>query len=128
MKSSAILAFFRLVRWPNLVFIALTQSLFYFCIVIPSFYQGLPYQENILKPDKFVLLCLSSVLIAAAGYIINDYFDLHIDRINKPEKVVVEKIIKRRWAIIWHWILSGLGILIGVWLSWKLRNVFIALS
>ncbi len=91
MKSDKILAFFRLVRWPNLVFIALTQSLFYFCIVIPSFYQGFPYHENILKPEHFVLLSLSSVLIAAAGYIINDYFDLNIDRINKPDKVVVEK-------------------------------------
>ena len=80
--------------------------------------------QNILQPHDFFLLSLSSVLIAAAGYIINDYFDLNIDRINKPEKIVVEKIIKRRWAIIWHWILSGMGILIGFYLSWKLRNIF----
>ena len=128
MKLYAVTAFFRLVRWPNLVFIALTQSLFYFCILIPSFYLGHPVQENILKLNDFVLLSLSSVLIAAAGYIINDYFDLNIDRINKPDKVVVEKIIKRRWAIIWHWVLSGLGILIGFYLSWKLRNIFIGPS
>ncbi len=128
MKLSAVTAFFRLVRWPNLLFIALTQSLFYFCILVPSFYQGNPIHENILKPDYFVLLSLSSVLIAAAGYIINDYFDLHIDRVNKPDKVVVEKIIKRRWAIIWHWVLSGLGIAIGFYLSWKLRNIFIGPS
>src|SRR5450755_3129811 len=104
MKINAVTAFFRLIRWPNLLFIALTQSLFYFCILIPSFYQGHPVLENILKPRYFALLSLSSILIAAAGYIINDYFDLHIDRINKPEKVEVEKIIKRRWAIIWHWV------------------------
>jgi 4-hydroxybenzoate polyprenyltransferase len=128
MKLTPLTAFFRLIRWPNLVFIAITQSLFYFCILVPSFYQGNPVRENILKPDDFILLSLSSVLIAAAGYIINDYFDLHIDRINKPEKVVVEKMIKRRWAIIWHWILSGLGILIGFYLSWKLRNIFIGPS
>jgi 4-hydroxybenzoate polyprenyltransferase len=128
MKVSAVKAFFRLVRWPNLLFIALTQSLFYFCILIPSFYQGNPVHENILRPKYFVLLSLSSVLIAAAGYIINDYFDLNIDRVNKPEKVVVEKIIKRRWAIIWHWVLSGFGIAIGFYLSWKLRNFFIGPS
>ena len=125
MKSSAVPAFFRLVRWPNLVFIALTQSLFYFCILLPSFYQGIPVRENVLKLPDFLLLSLSSVLIAAAGYIINDYFDLNIDRVNKPDKIVVEKIIKRRWAIIWHWILSGIGILIGFYLSWKIRNIFI---
>jgi 4-hydroxybenzoate polyprenyltransferase len=128
MKLSAVPAFFRLVRWPNLLFISLTQSLFYFCILIPSFYQGHPVHENILKPEYFSLLSLSSVLIAAAGYIINDYFDLNIDRVNKPERVVVEKIIKRRWAIIWHWVLSGLGIVIGFFLSWKLRNIFIGPS
>lgn len=128
MKSSAVTAFFRLIRWPNLLFIALTQSLFYFCILIPSFYQGIPVHENILNTEFFILLSFSSVLIAAAGYIINDYFDLDIDRINKPGRVVVEKIIKRRWAIIWHWILSGIGILIGFYLSWKLRNIFIGPS
>jgi 4-hydroxybenzoate polyprenyltransferase len=128
MKLIAVPAFFRLIRWPNLLFIALTQYLFYFCILIPSFYQGHPVLENILKPHDFVLLSISSVLIAAAGYIINDYFDLNIDRINKPGKVVVEKIIKRRWAIIWHLALSGLGIIIGFYLSWKLRNIFIGPS
>jgi len=124
-KLNAVPAFFRLVRWPNLIFIALTQCLFYFCIILPSFHEGIPVRDNILQPQEFFLLSLSSVLIAAAGYIINDYFDLNIDRINKPDKIVVEKIIKRRWAIIWHWILSGIGILIGFYISWKIRNIFL---
>ncbi len=128
MKSKAAFAFFRLIRWPNLLFIALTQWLFYYCILLPSFYNANPPRENILKPTDFLLLCFSSILIAAAGYIINDYFDLHIDRVNKPEKIVVEKIIKRRWAIIWHWILSVLGVVIGFYLSLKLRNIFIGPS
>ena len=61
----------------------------------------------------FVLISLSSILIAAAGYIINDYFDLNIDQVNKPDKLVVEKIIKRRWTILWHIVLSAAGIAIG---------------
>src|SRR3984957_6940198 len=128
MKLSAVPAFFRMVRWPNLLFISLTQSLFYFCILIPSFYQGHPVHENILKPEYFALLSLSSVLIAAAGYIINDYFDLNIDRVNKPERVVVEKIIKRRWTIVWHWVLSSLGVLLGLYVSWKVRNPLVGLG
>jgi len=124
-KTNAVSAFFRMVRWPNLLFIGLTQSLFYFCVILPSFQLGNPARMNILMIPEFLLLSLSSILIAAAGYIINDYFDLSIDRINKPDKIIIEKIIKRRWAIIWHWVLSSLGILIGFYISWKIRNLFI---
>jgi 4-hydroxybenzoate polyprenyltransferase len=62
---------------------------------------------------------MASLCIAAAGYIINDYFDLNIDRINKPDKLVVEKLIKRRWAILWHLGLSGIGILLSFYVGWK---------
>ena len=118
-------AFFRLIRWPNLFFIVLTQFLFYTCILLPSFHNGPVWIENVLKPFDFALLSLSSALIAAAGYIINDYFDLNIDRVNKPERIIVGKIINRRWAIIWHWILSGAGILLGFYIGWRLKNIFI---
>lgn len=66
---------------------------------------------------NFVLISLSSILIAAAGYIINDYFDLNIDQVNKPDKLVVEKIIKRRWAIVWHIVFSTAGIAIGFYVD-----------
>jgi 4-hydroxybenzoate polyprenyltransferase len=97
-------AFLRLVRWPNLVFIALTQALFYFCVYLPLFEQP--------RTGKMIFLILASVFIAAAGYIINDYFDLNIDRINKPKKNVVDRVIHRRWAIIWHLVLSFAGVVL----------------
>ncbi|GAA4753892.1 geranylgeranylglycerol-phosphate geranylgeranyltransferase [Flavisolibacter ginsenosidimutans] len=99
-----LLPFLRLIRWPNLVFIALTQALFYFCIYLPLYHQP--------QTAKAVLLMLASVFIAAAGYIINDYFDVNIDRINKPEKNVVDRAIHRRWAIIWHLVLSLAGLVL----------------
>lgn len=111
-------AFLRLVRWPNLVFIVVTQCLFYFFITVPIFntYNASPA----LTKNLFWIIVISSVLIAAAGYIINDYFDLNIDRVNKPDKLVVEKIIKRRWAIMWHLILSLVGFVISVWVCLKI--------
>jgi 4-hydroxybenzoate polyprenyltransferase len=66
---------------------------------------------------KFFLLSLSTVMIAAAGYIINDYYDIKIDFINKPDRVVIGKSITRRYAILFHTVLSGLGILIGAYVS-----------
>lgn len=99
-----ILAFFRLIRWQNILFIIITQVLFYFAI-----YRSLYASENNYHP--FAWLLMASVCIAAAGYIINDYFDLNIDRINKPDKNVIGKVISRRWAILWHMLLSILGLL-----------------
>ena len=97
-----IAAFLRLIRWPNLAFIGLTQVLFYCCV-----YQPLFHSVNV---KTLVWLMVASVLIAAAGYIINDYFDLNIDQINKPEKNVFAKNIHRRWAILWHFAFSFFGI------------------
>lgn len=110
-------AFLKLVRWPNLLFIALTQSLFYFCIVLPEINKsGL---ASNLSNGYFFLLVISYVFIAAGGNIINDYFDLNIDLINKPHKVVVNQIIKRRWVIVWHILLSAAAVLIGFYIDRK---------
>ena len=105
-----IAAFLKLVRLPNLFFMALTQVLFQLCI-----YRSL-YKDNIPGNDltSFVLLVFSSLFIAAAGYIINDYFDINIDEVNKPNKMVVDKVISRRWAIAWHFMLSASGIILTV--------------
>src|SRR6186713_3246025 len=103
-----IAAFFKMIRLPNLLFIALTQVLFLLCIYYPL------YKDVIAATDikNFVLLVFASVFIAAAGYIINDYFDINIDEVNKPQKMVVGKVINRRWAIAWHFMLSFFGIIL----------------
>jgi 4-hydroxybenzoate polyprenyltransferase len=107
------------------VFIAITQVLFVYCIVHPVF-----AQEGI-NPNihgwYFILLMLSSVLIAAAGYIINDYFDLNIDLVNKPDKLVVDKIINRRWVILWHLLLSIAGIAIALVIDLKTNARFLSI-
>lgn len=99
--------FLRLVRWPNLLFILLAECLFHFCVYKPL------YPLSGAEIDfQFYLLLLTYIFIAAAGYIINDYFDVNIDQINKPEKVVVGAYINRRWVIFWHLILSVVAIYI----------------
>lgn len=114
-------AFFKLVRLPNLFFMALTQVLFQFCI-FQTLYKGAIPSNDLAS---FILLVFASLFIAAAGYIINDYFDINIDEVNKPHKMVVDKVISRRWAIAWHFMLSGAGIILTVlalphWSKWYL--------
>lgn len=96
------------------MFIVITQFLFYYCVYLP-----LVQPPGASEKFLFFLLIISSVLIAAAGYIINDYFDLQIDVINKPGRIIIDKYIKRRWAIVLHWLLSGIGILISLYISYK---------
>jgi len=67
---------------------------------------------------NFILLVISVLLIVVAGSIINDYFDVRSDRVNRPLRVVVDKKLKKRWAIIFHWTFSCLALLIAIYLSW----------
>lgn len=111
-------AFLQLIRWPNLVFIALTQVLFQYCLLLPIFKKA--NAEPVINDPTFFVILAASVLIAAAGYIINDYFDINIDRINKPQQQFIPKYVTRRWAILWHSLLSFLGVVLSFYAGWKL--------
>ena len=59
-------------------------------------------------------LVLSTVFITAAGYVINDYHDARADQINKPKKMVVDRHISRRAALLLHLLLNFIGVSAGV--------------
>lgn len=124
---TVLFAFLRLIRWPNLLFIALTQFLFYHCVVMDAF--PVSWRAYLPKGEWYLfgMLLMASVCIAAAGNIINDYFDMHIDAINKPDKNIVDRLIKRRWAMVWHLTLSFVGILLSVYISYRTGRWTIAL-
>ena len=123
-----IAAFFRLIRWPNLLFIVLTQMLFRYFILPFVYLEGHAGYENIkLSQSLFYLLILASVCIAGAGYIINDYFDVNIDQVNKSQRVIIGKFIKRRAAILLHATISFIGLVLSMYVGYKLRTVFIPL-
>jgi 4-hydroxybenzoate polyprenyltransferase len=111
------LAFSRLIRLPNLLIVALTQYLIRYGVLLP--FMELSGLKNRFSDLDFALLVLSTVLIAAAGYVINDYFDTRTDRINRPERVVIDKGIKRRVAMALHVVLNILGIGLGFYLGYK---------
>lgn len=125
---SKLKAIITLIRLPNLVFIFLTQILAYYFIIHSSVL--FENSHATLSTVYVLLLCFSTVLIAAAGYIINDYFDIGIDAINKPHKVTIEKIFKRRTIIIWHITLNVIALLIAAYITFyflQLRLIAIQL-
>jgi 4-hydroxybenzoate polyprenyltransferase len=68
----------------------------------------------------FALLVLSTVCIAAAGYAINDYFDVRVDTENHPDSVIVGTKISRRMAMAYNNILNFIGVALGFWISYKI--------
>jgi len=117
-KNFSFSGFFKLTRVPNLVIIAITQYLTaIFLIGKDSNWTDYFYDY------KLAILCFSTILIASAGYIINDYYDVKIDFVNKPKRVVVDKVLKRRIVMTWHTVLNFLGILLGFFVSYKLAII-----
>jgi 4-hydroxybenzoate polyprenyltransferase len=116
-QNNKLLAFLKLIRVENLLMIALTQLLLrYFVLGKILNEHGVQLE---LDTTLFYLVVLSTVLIAAAGYIINDYFDVKTDLINHPDTVVVDRVIKRRVAIILHFTFTIIGVLIGMYAALK---------
>jgi len=111
----------RLVRLPNLGIIVLTQYLLRYCILAPYLDSGFTGMMSTFT--DFSLLVLATLLIAAGGYVINDYFDIKIDTINRPDKVAVNRIITPRGAIKLHIILNIVAIAIGFYLAYRIRVV-----
>jgi 4-hydroxybenzoate polyprenyltransferase len=110
-----ILALFRLTRFWNLAIIAFAQ---YFTAYF------LFHQRLLVFTDFWLFLIVAStVMIAAAGYIINDYYDIKIDLINKPDRVVIGKTITRRYAIFFHTVISVTGVGMGLLINWKVGAV-----
>ena len=66
---------------------------------------------------QYGLLVLSTVLLAAAGYVINNIFDVASDTINKPNDVVIGKGISETRAYNIYFGLNITGVAIGFYLS-----------
>jgi len=114
------MAFLKLIRYKNLIIIALLQVLLRYGLILPIL-QSFELQP-VLSHFRFALVVLSTVLLAASGYIINDYFDIRIDRINRPESVVVGRKIARRTTLFLHVVLTITGMMIGLYLAYVTRK------
>jgi 4-hydroxybenzoate polyprenyltransferase len=109
-KTFSIWSALKISRPINLVIVAFAQLMTAYFLVETS-RKGLP----ILQDINLYLIILSTVIIAAAGYMINDYYDVKIDYVNKPDEVIVGKGMKRRVVLFLHTLFNFSGVAIG-WL------------
>jgi 4-hydroxybenzoate polyprenyltransferase len=118
-------AFVKLIRWPNLLIIVLIQVMLRYFIISPvlAFSSIKPAMSTL----DFFLLVLATVLISAAGYIINDIFDVDTDRINKPNKNVVGKKISFDLAKKIYYVLNFVAVVLGFYLAFRVGAIQLGL-
>ena len=115
----------RLVRWSNLLFLAALVWVMEKWVATPILVKA-AFGEQ-LPGYMLLLIILATVLIAAGGYVINDYFDVKIDRINRPDEVIVTRSISKPAAMRLSMILSGIGIACGIAVAVLLKSLTIGI-
>ena len=106
-----ILPFFNLIRIKNLAIIVLTQYLIKYSLI--NYFVN----DFILTDFNFALLVFATVLITAAGYIINDIYDVDADKINKKYNVFINKHISAKQAMWWYLAFNIAGLVLGIHLA-----------
>ncbi len=114
------LTFLKLIRWPNVLMTILTQLVIVYAILNPS---GV---DLALNWWQLTLLILSTALLTAGGNVINDIQDVEIDKVNKPEKVLVGKVISENNAFTIYGILTIIAVIAGFILSNSLDKPIMA--
>lgn len=100
-----------LIRWKNLLMIALVQLLIKYALLEPF---GVPMTLDGLG---ITFLIITTICIAGAGNIINDINDIETDFVNKPEKILVGKTISEKNAYSLYILLNLIGVGVGFYLS-----------
>ena len=107
-KNTALKSWLRSVRiWQLLGLLVAVMAMRYS-------YWGHPFHSTPLLESLFILPIL---LISAGGNIINDYFDIKEDRSKRPERALIGRTIKRRVAMMSHWLLTGAGVALAILLG-----------
>lgn len=116
----------QLVRFSNLFFLGvlvyvMDKWVVSYVLDAEMFYgQGLPWYI-------LLLIAAATILIAAGGYVINDYFDIKIDRINRPDQLIVTQYISKETAMRLSIGLSGVGMVCGLVVAFLLRSTTIGI-
>lgn len=109
-------AFFKLIRYPNLLMIAFMQLIFKYGFL------DLQHIPTALNDWQYLLLIIATLAIAAGGYIINNIYDQETDTINKPQDVVVNKSISKDTAYTIYTIFNCTGVGIAFYLANHLNH------
>lgn len=114
------IAFLSIIRWYSIGLTMLAQYLAVF-ITLNSIDQW----KVVIADPNLHLIVLSTALITAAGFIINAFYDLEKDLINRPNRTVFDRLISKKSCLNIYILLSLLGLFLAYMASF---NIFIYFS
>lgn len=103
--------YLKLVRYQNLALIVMMQ------LILRYGFLNLQMIPLFLTGWQFSLLVIATVLLAAAGYVINDIMDQDVDLDNNPDGVIVGKSISEEKAYNLYFALNITGMLLGFYIT-----------
>ena len=117
--------YLKLLRVGNLAFLAILLFVMEKWVALPllqlaQFSEQMPWWV-------LTLIILATVFVAAGGYVINDYFDVKIDRINRPDDLVVTRHISREGAMRLFQVLTLVGVMMALGVAWWARSWTLAM-
>lgn len=116
---NTLVAFIRLIRPLNLLIVVFTMYAMRWGVLNAMLvYHGQRLSFR-FKEFDFALTVMVVVLVAAAGNMINDYFDLKVDRVNKPDRVIVGRSVKRRVVMVAHHGFNVIATALAAYVGWK---------
>lgn len=105
---------FSVVRGYNILMIALAQYLASIYILSPD----LPLRKVVFDLNLFFIV-LSSAMVVASGYIINNFYDAEKDLINKPKKSMLDRLVSQRFKLTTYFILNLLAVIAASYVSFR---------
>jgi 4-hydroxybenzoate polyprenyltransferase len=121
-KTSLLYKFFSLlsvVRGYNILVLVIAQYLVSIYIFSPK-----KSITNVVFDLHLFFVVFSTVCVVAGGYIINNFYDVKADIINRPIKSGLDNYVKQETKLSIYFFLNFIGFLVGFLVSWKAALFF----
>ncbi|MBE0648345.1 MAG: geranylgeranylglycerol-phosphate geranylgeranyltransferase [Bacteroidales bacterium] len=115
----------RFIRLPNLIIVVLIEFLLRYGVLNPILFNWQTAYMTSLT--DFIIFVLATLLLAVGGYVINDYFDQKIDRVNRPDTIVVSRIVSPRMAMKIHILVNTIAVILGFYLAYRIHSLWFGL-
>ncbi|MCF8713960.1 geranylgeranylglycerol-phosphate geranylgeranyltransferase [Joostella atrarenae] len=109
-----LLSLFSVVRGYNVLVIAIAQYLTSIYILAPE----IPVREVLFDPNLFAIVVASAIAIAS-GYIINSFYDVEKDLINRPTKTMLDRLVSQRFKLSAYFVLNFISVIFASYVSFR---------